>query len=317
MAGRRVRAAKRVVPAAVALPGGTPVDLQPNHLTLTARVGLAPTSTDSSASSCNPVSQNVSLTPSTSDSGPDVQAIIKRGRLIAGIDTNSYEWGFRDPSTGQLEGFDITLVHALAQAILGNANDVEFLSIPTADRIPALQSGEVDVVVRTMTISCAREQQVSFSSPYFDAGQEVLVPKSSTITGYNSTLKGKRVCAATGSTAADFLQTNDFGSTVVPVENQLNCLVLMQLGLIDATITDNALGAGQVAQDPTTHLVGGLMDSETYGVAMKLGSTDLVRRVNAVLDDFRDSGAWMDDYNQWLRNSLGPVSGPPSVTYSG
>jgi polar amino acid transport system substrate-binding protein len=303
--------------AAVALPGGTPVDLQPNHLTLTARVGLAPTSTDSSASSCNPVSQNVSLTPSTSDSGPDVQAIIKRGRLIAGIDTNSYEWGFRDPSTGQLEGFDITLVHALAQAILGNANDVEFLSIPTADRIPALQSGEVDVVVRTMTISCAREQQVSFSSPYFDAGQEVLVPKSSTITGYNSTLKGKRVCAATGSTAADFLQTNDFGSTVVPVENQLNCLVLMQLGLIDATITDNALGAGQVAQDPTTHLVGGLMDSETYGVAMKLGSTDLVRRVNAVLDDFRDSGAWMDDYNQWLRNSLGPVSGPPSVTYSG
>jgi hypothetical protein len=36
-----------------------------------------------------------------------------------------------------------------------------------------------------------------------------------------------------------------------------------------------------------------------------------------VLDDFRDSGAWMDDYNQWLRNSLGPVSGPPSVTYSG
>jgi polar amino acid transport system substrate-binding protein len=194
---------------------------------------------------------------------------------------------------------------------------VEFLSIPTADRIPALQSGEVDVVVRTMTISCAREQQVSFSSPYFDAGQEVLVPKSSTITGYNSTLKGKRVCAATGSTAADFLQTNDFGSTVVPVENQLNCLVLMQLGLIDATITDNALGAGQVAQDPTTHLVGGLMDSETYGVAMKLGSTDLVRRVNAVLDDFRDSGAWMDDYNQWLRNSLGPVSGPPSVTYSG
>jgi polar amino acid transport system substrate-binding protein len=259
----------------------------------------------------------VSLTPSTSDSGPDVQAIIKRGRLIAGIDTNSYEWGFRDPSTGQLEGFDITLVHALAQAILGNADDVEFLSIPTADRIPALQSGEVDVVVRTMTISCAREQQVSFSSPYFDAGQEVLVPTSSTITGYNATLKGRRVCAATGSTAADFLQAKDFGATVVPVENQLNCLVLMQLGLVDATITDNALGAGQVAQDPTTRLVGGLMDSETYGVAMKLGSTDLIRRVNAVLDDFRNSGAWTADYDQWLRSSLGPVSGPPSVTYSG
>jgi polar amino acid transport system substrate-binding protein len=279
---------------------------------LTARTAAAPAS--ASSASC-PDDGNISLTPSTSDSGKDVQRIIHRGILIAGIDTNSYLWGFRNPTTGDLEGFDIDLVHALAKSILGNANAVEFLSVPTADRISALQSGEVDVVVRTMTISCAREQQVAFSSPYFNAGQQVLAPSSSTITGYNSSLKGKRVCAATGSTGIAFLRQNSFGATIVPVVNQLDCLVLMQLGTADATVTDNALAAGQIAQDPSMHLVGKLIDRENYGVAMKLGEPDLVRRVNAVLDQFRAT-QWNSEYQTWLRAAMGPSSGPPSVTYA-
>ncbi|QMU68088.1 glutamate ABC transporter substrate-binding protein [Streptacidiphilus sp. P02-A3a] len=276
----------------------------------------APKSAPDSAASCTPASANVSLTPSTDDSGVDVQRIIKRKKLIAGIDTNSYLWGFRNPANGELEGFDIDLVHALAKSILGNADAVEFLSVPTADRISALQSGEVDVVVRTMTIDCDREQQVAFSSPYFVAGQAVVAPLSSPIKGYDTSLKGKRVCAATGSTGIALLQRRSFGATVVPVENQLDCLVLMQLGTVDATVTDNALGAGQQAQDPTIHLVGTLMDRETYGVAMKLGEDDLVRRVNAVLDQFR-ADQWDSEYRTWLQAALGPSSGPPTVSYAG
>jgi polar amino acid transport system substrate-binding protein len=316
-----VLAAGALLLGTVALPGSSAAAQRPPAV-VTARAavaGAAPAGTaaqDADSDSCTPASQNISLTPSTDDSGPDVQRIIRRGKLIAGIDTNSYLWGFRVPSTGHLAGFDIDLVHALAKAILGDPNAVEFLSVPTADRISALQSGEVDVVVRTMTISCAREQQVAFSSPYFDAGQEVLTPLASSVTGYNATLKGKRVCAASGSTALQFLQADSHGATVVQVENQLDCLVLMQLGTVDATITDNALGAGQVAQDPTTHLVGGLIDSETYGVAMKLGENDLVRRVNAVLDDFR-ADQWNAEYQEWLQAAMGPSSGPPTVTYAG
>lgn len=301
-----------------ALPAGPAAERLPERVTLSGRPAQAP-ALASTAPGCtdspNGGSAVVSLNPSTDDSGPNVQRIIKRGKLIAGIDTNSYLWGFRDPSTGDLEGFDIDLVRALAKSILGDPDKVEFLSVPTADRISALQSGEVDVVVRTMTISCAREQQVAFSSPYYSAGQEVLVPKSSSITGYNSTLAGKKVCAATGSTAAEFLAAKSFGAKVVPVENQLDCLVLMQLGLIDATITDNALGAGQAAQDPTIQLVGGLMDTEDYGVAMKLGANDLVRRVNAVLQSYLANN-WNAEYNEWLK-PVGPNPGPPSVTYSG
>ncbi|MEZ0090397.1 glutamate ABC transporter substrate-binding protein [Streptacidiphilus sp. EB129] len=297
---------------AIALPGSSAAEqpTQTVHVSAAAP-GLAP-----AASGCDP---GASLSPSPSDNGPNVQRIIQRGKLIAGIDTNSDLWGFRDPVSGGLEGFDIDLVHALARSILGNPDAVEFLAVPTANRISALQSGQVDVVVRTMTITCDRLKQVSFSSPYFVAGQEVVAPKSSGITGLDSSLKGKRVCAATGSTAEDMLKEPTrgaaaLGATEVPVANQLDCLVLMQLGQVDATITDNALGAGQAAQDPTVHLVGGTLDQELYGVAMKLGSDDLVRRVNQVLVDFR-ANQWDGEYNTWLK-PLGKSPGPPSVHYS-
>lgn len=261
--------------------------------------------------------QQATLSPSTSDSGPDVQRIIKRGYLIAGIDTNSYDWGFRDAQSGALVGFDIDLVHALAKAILGDPNKVDFLAVPTVKRIPALQQGQVDVVVRTMTITCSREKDVSFSGPYFSTGQQVLAPRSETdITGFNASLHGKRVCVADGATAEDYLKPNTFGVKEVVVNNQLDCLVLMQLGKADATITDGALAAGQAAQDPTVHLVGGPIDTEYYGVAMQLGADDLVRRVNAVLDDFR-AHDWKGEYQKWLSTTLGPAGVPPQPHYRG
>jgi polar amino acid transport system substrate-binding protein len=300
-----VLAACALLLGAVALPGSFAAE--PGRgvaVAGTGRVALAP-----AADSCGAAATETSLTPSSSDSGPAVQRIKQRGKLIAGIDTNSYLWGFRNPNSGSLQGFDIDLVHALAKSILGDPNAVEFLAVPTANRISALQSGQVDVVVRTMTITCARMKLVSFSVPYFFAGQEVVAPKSSGITGFDSSLTGKKVCAATGSTAADMVKASSHGATVFPVANQLDCLVQMQLGNVDATITDNALGAGQVAQDPTVQLVGGALDSEPYGVAMKLGSDDLVRRVNAVLKDFL-ANQWQNEYNTWLK-PLGPSPSAP------
>ncbi|HMG65430.1 MAG TPA: glutamate ABC transporter substrate-binding protein [Streptosporangiaceae bacterium] len=308
-----VLAAGALLLGAVVLPGSSSAEPQRSAAASgPIRIGLAPR-----AATCDASSLNTGLTPSSSDAGADVQRIIKRGKLIAGIDTNSYLWGFRNPTDGSLQGFDIDLVHALAKSILGNANAVEFLAVPTANRITALQSGQVDVVVRTMTITCDRLKQVSFSAPYFNAGQQVLVPKSSSVTGFNDTLKGRNVCAATGSTAADMLKdpAKDHGATVFPVANQLDCLVQMELGSVDATITDNALAAGQAAQDPTVHLVGGLLDSEMYGVAMKLGSDDLVRRVDYVLQGFFTQ-QWSAEYERWLK-PLGSTPPAPVPHFAG
>ncbi|WP_326787737.1 glutamate ABC transporter substrate-binding protein [Streptomyces sp. NBC_00151] len=275
-------------------------------------------------------SQNLSPAPSGAD-GPTIKAIKNRKdrRLIVGVDQNSYHWGYRDPNNPEagsnLEGFDIDLVHAIAKDILGDPDAVQFRAIPTSQRIPAIQHGKVDMVVRTMTINCERLKQVAFSAPYFKTGQQVLAPVSSDVTGYDKSLAGKRICSASSSTAnerltADRAHGGLVSSAVVspPVPNQLDCLVRLQLGEADAVVTDGALAASQAAQDPSVELKGGIFTTEYYGVAMKKGSDDdLVRRVNQVLADYRKDG-WRQSYDKWLAPTLGPNSSskiPPDAQY--
>ncbi|MEU2059378.1 glutamate ABC transporter substrate-binding protein [Streptomyces sp. NPDC013455] len=267
--------------------------------------------------------------PSGAD-GPTIDAIKARTgakrKLVVGVDQNSYRWGYRNPNTegARLEGFDIDLVHRIAEDILGDPEAVQFKAIPTNRRIPAIEDGRVDMVVRTMTITCDRLRQVAFSTPYFKTGQQVLAPKSSPVTGYDDSLAGKKVCTAAGSTAyaklaadrkAGRLPASTDLSTTVP--NQLDCLVRLQLGEVDAVVTDGALAASQAAQDPAVELKGEAFTTEYYGVAMKKDATDLVRRVNRVLVDYRAHG-WQSSYDDWLSATLGKdsaASKPPAPQY--
>ncbi|MET9829145.1 glutamate ABC transporter substrate-binding protein [Streptomyces sp. NPDC006385] len=261
--------------------------------------------------------QNQSLSPSGGNGEtPTLDAIKARKdrRLIVGVDTNSYRWGYLDPNNpaGELEGFDIDLVHRIAEDILGDRDAVQFKAIPTSRRIEAIQKGEVDMVVRTMTINCDRIEEVAFSAPYFVTGQQVLAPKTSTIKGYDDSLAGKRICSATGSTAYDKLEADKKNrdlpasadiSTTVP--NQLDCLVKLQLGQADAVVTDGALAASQAAQDPTVELKGGLFTDEYYGVAMNLKAEDLVRQVNRTLESYiAASDGWRASYEKWLHPTM-------------
>ncbi|GHA69636.1 glutamate ABC transporter substrate-binding protein [Streptomyces termitum] len=266
-----------------------------------------------------------SLRPSAAE-GPAVAAIRARGKLVVGVDQSSYRWGFRDPETGALEGFDITLARAIAKDLLGREDAVVFRTVPTNQRIAALDSGQVDLVVRTMTINCKRIEQVAFSTAYFRAGQQVLAPKKSPITGYDASLKGRRVCTAEGSTAHEALEADSFGAVfrddgdgtpadrdLLTVPNQLDCLARLQLGEVDAVVTDNALAAGQAAQDPAVELKGRPFTEEYYGVAARLGNDDLVRRVNKVLEEYR-KGPWQEAYRTWLEAGLGKAE-PPAPLY--
>ncbi|WP_307624995.1 glutamate ABC transporter substrate-binding protein [Streptomyces turgidiscabies] len=273
----------------------------------------------SAAAACrNP--QDESPEPSSLD-GRTIEEIKSRAdrRLVVGVDQNSYRWGYRDPNGGrsaELEGFDIDLVHRIAQDILGDKDAVKFKAIPTNQRIPALKDGRVDMIVRTMTITCDRLKDVSFSAPYFLTGQQVLAPKSSTIKGYDKTLDGKRICSAKGSTALEKLKadkaakkpavaTADIDKTV---PSQLDCLVRLQLGQVDAVVTDGALAASQAAQDPTVELKGNTFTTDYYGVAVKKGANDLAARVNRILEQYRQDGDWQKSYDKWLSPTLGSES---------
>jgi polar amino acid transport system substrate-binding protein len=277
-----------------------------------------------------PDPEKQSRAPSSDESGETIRRIKERGYLVVGVDQNGYRWGYRDPNSekgdAELEGFDIDLAHRIADEIMGgdSRKNIRFRATPTNQRIPALQDEQVDLVVRTMTINCERLRKVAFSAPYFRTGQQVLAPRSSSIEGYDGTLAQQRICSAEGSIALEMLQADQHSGELVAsadigttVPNQLDCLVRLQLGEVDAIVTDGALAASQAAQDPAVELKGEPLTTEYYGVAMNKDADDLVRRVNRILEDYRQDG-WQRSYDTWLAPTLGKDatdSRPPPPEY--
>src|SRR5262245_3479697 len=144
------------------------------------------------APACDPTASLRPTGPPVVTAGSFVAKIRARGFLIAGVGQNEFHFGYLNPRDGRIEGFDIDMVHAIAAAIFGNPDKVEFRAISDDQRIPDIQSGVVDIVALTMTINCDRLKQVDFSTVYFDAGQRVLVQANSPVTSIAG-LGGKKV----------------------------------------------------------------------------------------------------------------------------
>ncbi len=237
-----------------------------------------------------------------------------RGRLIAGVSADTLLLGSRNPLNGQIEGFDIDMLKAVSKAIFNDPDKIEYRVITTAQRIPALTSGSVDIVARAMTINCARWKQIAFSSEYYRAGQKVLVAKGSPVRDITE-LKGKRVCAPNGSTSMDKLRTFR-GLIPVGSDTHTGCLVLFQQGKVDAITGDDTILAGLAAQDPYALVVKApAFTMEPYGLGVSKEHPDLVRFVNGVLAQMRTDGQWKKAYDVWLRAALGPAPAPPVAVY--
>jgi polar amino acid transport system substrate-binding protein len=247
--------------------------------------------------------------------GSYMRAIQDRGRLVAGVSQDTLLFGFLDPFDGQIKGFDIDVLHQIAQAIFGDPSKIEYRAITTAERIPKIRDGSVDIVGRTFTITCARRGQVDFSSVYFDAGQRVLVRRDSTAGGIQD-LGGKKVCATTGSTSIDHISQAASKPIPYPLADFTDCLVAFQNGEVDAISTDDAILAGLKAQDPYAKFVGDRFSDEPYGLGIALGHPEFTRFVNGVLDKMRANGTWASLYNTWLVPSLSKsVPAPPPAAY--
>ena len=253
-------------------------------------------------------------TPGAMPAGTYMETIQKRGRLIAGVSADTMLLGSRDPLNGQIQGFDIEMLKAVSKAILGDPNKIEFRVITTAQRIPALTDGSVDIVARAMTITCARWDQIDFSTQYYQAGQKVLVAKGSTVKAMED-LKGKKVCAPNGSTSMDKLKTFP-GPIPVGSDTHTGCLVLFQQGKVDAITGDDTILAGLAAQDPYASVVKApAFTSEPYGLGISKKNPDFVKFVNGVLAQIRGDGQWTTAYNTWLKEALGPAPAPPAAVY--
>ena len=292
----------------------TPVPTQePTTAATTAPAPPAAPTCDNATQSYDPLEPLPA--PGAMPEGSTMAEIQERGRLIVGGSADSFLLASRNPQTGVIEGFDVDMAKAVAEAIFGDPTRIQLKVITAADRIPVLESGEVDIVVRNMTMTCARWEQIGFSAEYYRSGQKILVRQGSDITGLD-TLAGTRVCAPNATSSMDNLIRLAPEAIPVGASNHTGCLVLFQSGEVDAITGDDTVLAGLAAQDPyAVVLEGDAFTEEPYGIGVPAEDTDLAAFVNGVLEQMREDGRWSAAYDRWFAPTLGAGTGQPTPVY--
>jgi polar amino acid transport system substrate-binding protein len=267
---------------------------------------------------CNPTASlrppDTMPAPGKMPPGSFMARIQKQEFIVAGVNTGAYKFGYLDPTTGNIEGFEIDLVRQIAHAIFGdwNPDRVHKVALTVSRREHAVADGQVDIVADTVTMTCKRKLKVDFSTVYYQANQRLLVPSNSQATDITA-FAHQRVCATKNSTPIDVMNAKYPQVIPYPQPQAIDCLVRMQEGQIPAISTDDAILAGFHLQDPHTRIIGGSLAPAPYGMEISKADPEFVRFVNGVLAKLRADGTWRALYNYWLARlpDANPVLPPP------
>jgi general L-amino acid transport system substrate-binding protein len=170
-----------------------------------------------------------SSTDADADADADTESVdlVQDASTLTAVQAaNVVRCGTRDALTGFAvlqadgthEGFDNDFCRAIAAAVLGDAGAVEFVDLETADRFTALQSNEIDVLVRNTTWTASRDgsEGATFLQPNFYDGQGMMVASDSAFTSLGD-MDGTVVCVASGTTTEGNV-ANEFARLGLAVE---------------------------------------------------------------------------------------------------
>lgn len=252
-------------------------------------------------------------TPSFSADGY-AQVIKNRGYLKVGVKYDSPPFGWLNPATDKPEGFDVDMAGLLATHILGSADKVRFIQVTTANRIPLLQQGDIDVILATMTITEERQKQIDFSIPYFPAGDGIMVSSGSTIAKPQD-LKGKTVCDTVGSANEQYIveALKKYGFTYekkMLLNTYPECVQALVVGRADYVFTDFGTLQGIAKEIRGVKVLPFLMNSQDWGIGVSKANPDLLAAVNAAIKESFANGTWLQIYKKWQGGEL-PQGWPP------
>lgn len=196
-------------------------------------------------------------------------------------------------ASGEIEGFDIEVVKAVAAKA---GIEVKFVNTPWDGIFRALDTGERDMVVSAVTITDERKQTMDFSDSYFNATQLIAVKDNSKVTKFDD-LKTLKVGVQTGTTGDEMVQKllGKTSSNIRRYDTTPLALKELETGGVAAVIADNGVVQHYIQNNPTAKLIS-VNDSsftpEQYGIAMKKGNADLVKKVNDALAAIKADGSY-------------------------
>jgi general L-amino acid transport system substrate-binding protein len=244
-----------------------------------------------------------------------LDAVKQRGALNCGVNVGLA--GFSAPDDkGAWTGLDVDYCKAIAAAVFGDATKVKYVPTTAKERFTALQSGEIDVLVRNTTWTLGRDSSLglSFTGVNYYDGQGFMVKKSLGVK-VGKELNGATVCVQTGTTTelnlADFFRTNNIQYKPVVFEKADEILQAYQAGRCDVYTTDQSgLFAQRLQmQKPDDHMVlPDIISKEPLGPSVRQGDSQwltIVKWVHYALLNAEEAGITQKNVDEML-NSKNP-----------
>lgn len=198
------------------------------------------------------------VTPTPVPAGPILNAIRSRGEVLCGVNQNLLGFGYLDPNTGEVTGFDVDFCRALAAAIFGNPRAVQTpIYSDLAQGLSDLNNGQVDILIRNVVFELSDDTQgYEFGPPNFFSGQGIMVRAENTAEVW-ADLSGQTVCLVEGSSAEEaignFMASQRIAFQSLSFPSLTEAFKTLQDGRCDALSADRVELAGlrQRADDPS------------------------------------------------------------------
>ena len=277
--------------------------------------GQAEESADAESPAETTAAESTAPTDAPSTGEGILAAVQERGQLVCGVNGALPGFSFLDESTGENTGFDADYCRAIAAAVLGDPEAVEFRSVSTDQRGPLLQSGDIDVLIRNTTWTVSRDTSWGLFAPttFYD-GQAIMVNSTLTDATEVDDLEGATVCVQSGTTT-ELNLTDRLGDAITPqVFPDIDpTYAAYEEGRCDAVTSDRSqLVARRTAfENPDDHLIlEEVMSKEPLGPVAPLGDDqwfNIVRWTVYATIEAEELGVTQDNVADMAETSTNPV----------
>jgi glutamate transport system substrate-binding protein len=228
-------------------------------------------------------------------------SIVGKQTLRIGVKADQPGLGLRLPD-GQFAGFDVDVARYVAAKLGVRPDHITFVPVTSATRETTLENGTVDMVFATYSITPQRETKVTFGGPYYVAHQDTMVRAGDTAIRSVHDLKGKRLCAVSGSNSwKRVTQELGIAATLVPAASYSACVATLLDGRVDAVSTDDLILAGFAARaGPAVSIVNAPFSDERYGIGIKKGDLSGCEAVNRAVSEMYLDGTAAALLHKWF-----------------
>lgn len=226
--------------------------------------------------------------------------IMNRGYLKVGINTDSKPFGFIDEK-GVVAGYDVDLAKHIARYLVNDSQKVKFYPVTPSNRLIKVSTGEVDIVIATMTITPQREQIIDFSVPYDSAGMAILVKSSSKICNITD-LSDQNVGIIWGTTAEKTMLNLVPTAHLIGYRSYHEAYKALKNGEVNAITSDDTILSRFVIEDNEVKMLPKRYTKEPYGIGIKegKGSAKLKNAIDFAINDMKQKNIINRLHKQWL-----------------